>query len=135
MKLWITVLLISVLVAAGCACLLFQWVIIDGTRFDHTMIELRSPDLKKPSDFKLTDPWGNPYLSVNPDPITASDQVYFSSGPDGKSSSLGNDPDDIAPWTKRDAWLRNQYPVRETTSLLLLALVALAGSAAKLSRS
>jgi Type II secretion system (T2SS), protein G len=51
---------------------------------------------------QVIDPWGHPYLRVTANSGVRSATWLFSQGPDGQSETLGNDPDDIAPWKKRN---------------------------------
>lgn len=59
----------------------------------------------------INDPWGNPYLEVTKVSGHRTTTEIISMGPDGKSESLGNDPDDIAPRTNRQEWLFATHPI------------------------
>lgn len=109
-----------VLVGAICLALLVWWDVSDGTRYSRTSQDLLLIDETAFADIEPHDPWGNPYVLVRAESSLGFYYYVFSCGPDGASETLGNDADDIAPWTTRFEWLAGVHPVRLTCSLFLL---------------
>jgi len=56
-----------------------------------------------------TDPWGNPYRYVAGDGFSQGYGIY-SCGPDGRSGTQGNDPDDFNDWSTNHRGVPNHLP-------------------------
>ncbi len=61
------------------------------------------------SDRQLLDPWGNGFVFVEPGNHNTNSFDLYSFGRDGKSTSNGNDPDDINNWSPDHPWLYKAY--------------------------
>jgi hypothetical protein len=80
-----------------------------------------TPDkVRNPKNYEW-DPWGHNYIYAQ---VTSNDRTFeyvFSLGPDGRSSTLGGDTDDMTPWTDCGVWLEARHPVRAVERILLIS--------------
>ena len=107
---------------------LLWWNIADGTRFNRSMQDLLefSPDEFRRHE--AIDPWGNTYIVASSSSELFSFDYVFSRGPDGKTESLGNDPDDITRWKDSSEWLASVHPTVFAKWLIFLSVVSFTGS-------
>jgi hypothetical protein len=92
------------------------------------MVDTRELSAEKLREQPVIDPWGHPYEAAE---LIASDHsriFVFSLGPDGISETLGNDADDISPWTDRYSWLAAVHPTMQVASLFAVGLVGVVSS-------
>lgn len=104
------------------------WHISDGMRFNRAMQDLSTLTRDELSKQAVTDPWGGSYLVAASTSGAENYSYVFSRGPDGRSSRLGNDADDITLWKDSSLWLASLHPISWMKSLLGLSLTTLVGS-------
>ena len=120
--------ILSVALTLMAGATLLWWDAADGTRFSRAISDLRDLSADALRDHPVIDPWGNFYEAVEVVATNRSHTFVFSRGPDGNSESLGNDADDIAPWTDRFTWLAAVHPTRQVAILLAVGIAGIVSS-------
>lgn len=84
----------------------------DSTILNRALRDLKEMPADYPKKRETYDAWGNPYVKATVTFGERTSSYVFSRGPDGRSETGGNDPDDIAIWTGEYGWLDSQRPNR-----------------------
>ena len=108
--------------------MLLWWDGADGTRFNRAMTDVHAVSTAALRENPVIDPWGSRYVEAQVTATNRSRSFVFSLGPDRQSETLGNDPDDIAPWTKRRSWLAEVHSTKMVACLFAIALAAVVSS-------
>lgn len=111
----------SLAVSLYCAGRLLWWDVSHGVAVSRTMQDFSEFSQQDMLEQRIRDSWGNAYRQVTASSGDSSTSWMFSMGPDGKSITLGNDPDDITPWTGLYEWMFRMFPYGETLAVLLMA--------------
>lgn len=121
---WVAIFAVLVSLISGAT--LVRKGVVDEVIFTRVMQDLRELSPEDVREYAVWDPWGNPYRVATTTSGDSSLEYIFSSGPDGRSESLGQDPDDITVWTSRSTWVATPDPafwLRATFGFGVLALV------------
>jgi len=123
---------LSVILCVSSIAVVAYWDVLDGTRYSRAMQDLGLLAKIDVLENEVIDPWGEPYLQVSASSGNRTATWFFSQGPNGQSDTLGNDPDDIAPWTGRLGWLDGGYPASKILWISFVSGIAAIGFGASL---
>lgn len=121
-------LILSSVLTLSAGAILLWWDAADGTRFSRAKLDIRELSAEKLLEHPVIDPWGNRYEVAEVVSTDRSRTQIFSRGPDGQSVTLGNDADDVAPWSDRWSWLAAVHPTTQVGCLLAIGLVGIFSS-------
>ena len=125
-------LILSSVLTLLAGAILLWWDAADGAKFSRATLDIREFSAEMHLEDPVIDPWGNCYEVTEVVATGRSRTHVFSRGPDGQSVTLGNDADDIAPWSDRWSWLAAIHAATQVGILLAIGLVGIVSSASYL---
>ena len=110
---------LTVLLILLCYAYSLYWNLPNGPRFSRAWSDIHLYHADGMPAKRTTDPWGNEYVEVQATADGMTVDYIISYGPDGKSETLGHDPDDITLWSGMYVWMESFFPVRPCIGIML----------------